>query len=160
MYLYVTAVWAAIQYFRLPIERLLSSRSTSVSITRLSLHSDTVSFNSFARKVLEWIPQRSRAYKDTRKRRLSSYWDVGTIVVLLSFVIAQMVLVTALFKALVALYHLLSSTEVQGGVQRLFKRAPIPVSPSTPSNELLIQPFVRPLLLSSESFRTLLMPYT
>ncbi|GAA5912019.1 uncharacterized protein JCM6883_007081 [Sporobolomyces salmoneus] len=68
-----------------------------------------------------------------------------------------MVLVTALFKALVALYHLLSSTEVQGGVQRLFKRAPIPVSPSTPSNELLIQPFIPGLTTSLSALPTLIL---
>lgn len=156
MYLYLLVLWALIQYLKSSIERLLSSRSTRLSISRTSVHLSTTSFNFLPSKALSWIPRRHRKGEQEDQRRLRSYWDVGTLIVLVGFFVSQGILLWAFSKALFALYDLVQyslDSSVTSTVESvsLIKRAPIPIRPPStslpPSSQLLIQPLVSRLPL-------------
>ncbi|GAA5883173.1 hypothetical protein JCM16303_006125 [Sporobolomyces ruberrimus] len=166
MYLYLLVLWALIQYLKSSIERLLSSRSTRLSISRTSVHLSTTSFNFLPSKALSWIPRRHRKGEQEDQRRLRSYWDVGTLIVLVGFFVSQGILLWAFSKALFALYDLVQyslDSSVTSTVESvsLIKRAPIPIRPPStslpPSSQLLIQPLIPGLTTSFASLPTLIL---
>ncbi|GAA5948358.1 hypothetical protein JCM3765_001385 [Sporobolomyces pararoseus] len=153
MYSYAGVLWLIIQLFKTKLERIFSSESTALEISRIFIHLSTTSFNFLPSTVLEWIPQRRRQVKrkGDADRRLNEYWDLATLVVLFSFLVSQGVLVWALCKSLLALYHLSFPVTTAPLETALVKRAPVPITAppfESPSNELLIQPLIPGLTTS------------
>lgn len=141
-------MWTIIRYFKPTLERLCTTETTTLSITPAFLHLSTTSFNTLPARVVKWIPQshNSKYTVEGNRRRLSKYWELATLVVLVGFVASQGVLLWALYRSIIAFYHLISPVKTlaaaEGGIgANIVKRAPIPIS-GPPSNELLIQPLV------------------
>lgn len=134
--IYLLIFWLILQLLRTRISSL-SSPSIQLSISPFSLNLSTSLFNSIPLSVLNWIPHRHT--QANKRRRLRVYWDVGVILILISFILSQLILFYALLKALRALYTLSIPSS------SLIKRAPIP---DPPQSHLLIKPLVKlPLLL-------------
>ncbi|GAA5944344.1 uncharacterized protein JCM15063_006567 [Sporobolomyces koalae] len=126
--------WIVIQCLRTRLER-----PGTVDISPWSVHWSTRSRapHRLVQHLVELIPHKARHSRTETVRRLASYWDFGTIVVLGGFVLGQIVLVVALWKALVALSDSFQTATTES-LYRLAKRAPIP----NPRDELLLQPFI------------------
>ncbi|GAA6023278.1 hypothetical protein JCM11491_003897 [Sporobolomyces phaffii] len=134
-------VWALVQLGRGRIERALSTGRTTVSISRTAVHVSTTALNDIPRRVLDQIPTWAQTGR-RRRRRLGTYWDVGTLVVLVAFVLAQAVLVLALVQALVVLFDPAPAPSPSSARRRVEKRAPVPVPPAAAARELVLRPVV------------------
>ncbi|GAA5968383.1 hypothetical protein JCM11641_007614 [Rhodosporidiobolus odoratus] len=108
---------------------------------------DTTSLNSLPSRLIDWLP-RVRWHTRRDKRRLSTLWDVGALVALIGGVIAQGVLLLAAYRAVGALWSIITSTEAAPALSAgLVKRAPVDVVPPpssevSPAQDLLLRPLI------------------